>query len=95
VRGIAGYRKESSTVVGIGDSLFCCHTERKQQASRVACSMRVHWANIFSMGGQWELVIRQEILRTRYGIPGQRSSPNMWGVFREICKLPNENSFDP
>ena len=69
VRGTAGYRKDSSTDVGIDDSLFCYHTECKHQASRAACSMRVDCAKIFRMGGQGQLVIRQEISRTRYGIP--------------------------
>jgi hypothetical protein len=50
VRGTAGYGKDSSTVVGIEDSLFCYHKECKHQASRVACSVRVHCANIFRMG---------------------------------------------
>ena len=71
VRGTAGYRKKSSTAVGIHDSLLCYHTECKHQASRAACIMKVHCANIFRQGGQGQLVIRQEILRTRYGIPSR------------------------
>ena len=50
VRRNAGYKKDSSTVVGIGDSLFCYHTECKHQASRVARSKQLHCANIFRVG---------------------------------------------